>query len=441
VLTRRDTLRLLGLAVLATSSATLAACGAATGSGPSGAAADPGLVVAHVRRSPGDPAQIGQVVAGLHHLAGGLYAQLAGAVDGNLACSPYSVAVALAMTRNGALGTTAEEMDGVLGVKDLAGYNDGVNALTRAVEGLAGSFPRGDGDQAVIALDAANALFGDGTMTWSARFLDALAASYGAGMRTVDFVGDAEGARTRINSWTAERTSDKIPEILPKGVVDELTRLVLVNALYFKAPWQQQFKKEATLTRPFHRPSGAVDVPMMAADLNAAGYAEGDSWQAVRLPYFGGTLAMTVVLPADGQLPAVESAVASGGLAAILTASASMSAVRLSLPRWTFRTAVSLKDVLSALGMPTAFTDAADLTAMTDDHADLHIGAVLHQTFVAVDEQGTEAAAATAVTVDLESAIAEPVVVTVDRPFLFVIHDATHLTPHFVGRVADPTAA
>jgi len=438
MLTRRHTLRLLGLSVLATSSAVLTACGEQTGSTrPAGA--DDGVVTGDASGSPGDPEGIGTVVDGLHHLTGGLYAELA-REDGNLAFSPYSVAVALAMTRNGAAGSTAAEMDGVLGIADLDAYNDGLNALGRGLDALAGSFKQPGDDPAVIALDGANALFGDGSMDWSGEFLDALARSYGAGMRVVDFAGDPEAARTRVNEWTDERTHDKIPQILPQGVVDELTRLVLVNALYFKAPWQLPFEEERTTDQPFHRSSGdVVDVPTMAAELNTVGYAAGQGWQAVRLPYFGGTLAMTVVLPEDGGLPALESALAGGDLGRIIGATTQPVGVRLAVPRWTFRGEAALKDALSALGMPTAFTDDADFTPMTDDDADLHIGAVLHQAFVAIDEHGTEAAAATAVTVGLTSAVAEYVDMTVDRPFLFVIHDVEHLAPLFVGRVSDPS--
>ena len=400
---------------------------------------DVALVASDVERSPGDPAAIGAVVAALHGLAGGLYGRLA-TTPGNLALSPYSVAVALAMTRNGAAGATADEMDGVLGSTDLAAYNGGLNALTQAVEGLAGSFPRSGDDPAVIALDSANTLFGDRGTPWRDSFLDTLAASYGAGMRVVDWAHDPEAGREAVNTWTADRTHDKIPEILPAGVVDELTRLVLVNALYFKAPWLVEFHDDLTADQPFHRsPGDAVDVPTMLGELRSVGLAQGDGWQAVRLPYFGNTLAMTVVLPDDGSLADVEALVARGDLTDVLAAP-TPAEIRLRLPRWTFRSDTPLSHVLSDLDMPAAFSDAADFTPMTDDATDLKIGAVLHQTFVAVDEHGTEAAAATAVGMQATS-MPQYTDVTVDRPFLFVIHDVEHLTPLFLGRVADPSAS
>jgi serpin B len=436
MLARRDVLRLIGLAALATSSASLAGCGETSSSG---AAADPGAVVADVTRTPGDPGQIDAVVAAMHRLGGGLYAQLA-TEGANLAYSPYSVAVALAMTRTGALGTTAAEMDDVLGIDDLAAHNDGVNALTRAVEGLAGTFEQPDGDPQEVRLDSANALFGDGSVTWSEDFLTALARSYGAGMRTVDYIGHTEEARTTINAWTADRTHDKIPEIIPGGVLDELTRLVLVNALYFKAPWALPFAEQQTSDRPFHRSeTDTVDVPTMAASLETS-YGEGHGWRAVRLAYVGGALAMTIVLPDPGALADVEQRVAQGELGVILETAVTQAMVELTLPRWKFRTQAALKDALTALGMPMAFSLDADFTAMSDDDADLHIGAVLHEAFIAVDERGTEAAAATAVVMQDESAPAVRVEVAVDRPFLFAIHDIEHLAPLFVGKVVDPMA-
>lgn len=432
--TRRDVLRLLSLAALATSTGALVACGEETGSG----VADPGLVAARAERTSGDASQIPAVVQSLHQLTGGLYAQL-GTEEGNLALSPYSVAVALAMTRNGAVGRTADEMDQVLGIRDVAAHNDGINALTQAIEGLAGTYEQDGGDPAVIALDSANALFGDKSVEWNEQFLDALARSYGAGMRTVDYVGHTEEARAQINQWTADRTHDKIPEILPQGLLDTLTRLVLVNALYFKAPWQTPFEENLTADRAFHRSeTDTVDVPTMSIYLSSAGYAEGPNWLALRLPYVGRTLAMTVILPEAGALADVEHLVSTGELGAILESDREAS-VRLRLPKWTFRTQAPLTQVLGTLGMPTAFTEQADFSDMTD-RVDLHIGAVLHETYVAVDEKGTEAAAATAVAMEAGSAPARPLEVDVDRPFLFVIHDAEHLTPLFVGRVVDPTA-
>ncbi|MBF4764098.1 serpin family protein [Nocardioides islandensis] len=434
--TRRDVLRLIGLAALATSVSSLAACGGDRTSH----AEDVDLVSSDVERTPGDPAVIAPVVAVMHRLGGGLYGGLAG-TPGNLALSPYSVAVALAMTANGAVGATAGEMAHVLGLDiadlDLAAYNGGLGALTQAVEALAITEERPGDEPAVIKLDSANALFGDKATPWRPAYLDTLAASYGAGMRVVDWAGATEAGRVAVNAWTAEQTHDRIPEILPPGSVDALTKLVLVNALYFKAPWQTTFEEHATADLPFHVDGGdPVDVPTMRGTLMGAGYAEVDGCRVVRLPYYGGTLAMTVLLPED-LASFEEQQVAPGNLATYI-ANVSSTAVSLSLPKWTFRPASDLAEVLGALGMPTAFDpSAADFSGMTEDADGLCITDVAHQAWIAVDEAGTEAAAATAVAVGGTS-MPETVPLVVDRPFLFVIHDVEHGTPLFVGRVTDP---
>ena len=376
-------------------------------------------------------------IAALHDLGAGLYGQL-GAKEGNLALSPYSVAVALAMTQNGARGQTLAEMTDVLGDVDPERLNGGLNALTLYVESLAGTKEKLDGEKGEIALRAANQLFGEQTTTFEKPFLDTLAREYGAGLRAVDFKGDYEGARIAINDWTAERTEDRIEDLIPADVLNNLTRLVLVNALYLKAPWEQHFEKELTDDRDFHLVDGpTVSVPTMT--LQSRGglqLGSGDGWQALQMPYAGRELAMTIVLPDEGRLADVEAEVAGGALTAMLD-SVQPAEVAVSLPTWTFKTEAPLKETLTALGMPMAFDDRrADFSAMTTEEH-LFIAAVLHQTFIAVDEEGTEAAAATAVVAQAES-MPQYVPFVADRPFLFVIHDVEHGTPLFLGRVTDP---
>lgn len=432
VLARRDTLRLSLLAVLGlTSASTLAACSGVTGIAD---VQQPGLVSSSVQRSPGDTGAVAGVVAAMHAFGGRVYDAIA-AKPGNVAISPYSIDVALAMALNGAAGKTAREMREVLGVDDPTRFNVGLSALTRDIEALAGSVTRVDGKRGRIELASANALFGDVSMTWQPAFLDLLALHYGAGMGTVDFAHASEAARKAVNAWTAKQTRDRIPEIIQPGQVDPSTRLALVNALYFKAPWNEPFDPEYTSKQPFHLASGrSVDVDMMRGD--ASGIGRGDGWAAVQLPYAGSEVAMTVIVPeGSGSLRAVESAIAAGGLGRIL-ASIRPAPVALGLPRWTFRTEAPLTDVLAELGMPTAFAGAADFSGMTETER-LRIGHVLHQAFVSVDEHGTEAAAATAVVMMIGAALFDEVIV--DRPFVFVIHDVAHGTPLFLGRVTDPS--
>ncbi|MDO9495964.1 MAG: serpin family protein [Nocardioides sp.] len=441
MLDRRSLLRALSLSALAVGAAPLlAACGDDPGKptplGPGGET-ELGLVSSDVLRAEAPATAVPAATASVHALGAGLYGRLA-TTPGNLALSPYSVAVALAMTQNGAVGETRTQMLDVLAA-DADELNEGLNALTVHIEALAGPQERADGTKAEIALGAANALFGEKTMTFEQPFLDTLAREYGAGMRTVDYVGAAEAARTVINEWTAEQTHDRIEEIIPPGVLDALTRLVLVNAIYLKAPWERPFEKDLTEDGPFHLEDGStVTVPMMRPTDGPVALGRGDGWQAVPLPYAGGRVAMTVVLPDEGRLADVEAQVVSGGLPEIL-ASPEPAQVGLVLPRWTFRTEAPLGDALKALGMTLPFeAGRADFSAMTTE-ADLYISAVLHQAFIAVDEEGTEAAAATAVVMtDSGAPVMTPLVV--DRPFLFVIHDVEHGTPLFVGRVSDPSA-
>ena len=437
---RRALLRGLGLALTGAAAAPLAGCDSGGGSGGSVEGISD-IALAQVARAAPDPASLPAAVAAVQAFTADLYRRLAGAAaaTGNVVCSPYSVAVALAMTRNGARGTTASEMEAVLHAPPLDRWNAGLNTLQGHLDGRAGRRKRQDGSTATISLDVANSLWAQRGVTWEGAFLDALARDYGSGVHLVDYRADADAARTRINAWTSTRTHGRIPKLIPSGVLDDFTRLVLVNAIYLKAPWEQPFTPALTGDAPFTRGDGSrVTVKMMRQSDLTTGYAAGPGWQVVGLAYAGSQLAMAVIVPDPGRLGALERSLDGVALRGMLTGLAP-TVVSLSLPRWTFRTQADLKAVLIALGMPTAFTDKADFSGMTTDEQ-LLIAAVLHEAFVAVDEEGTEAAAATAVVMQELSAPIHQVEVTADRPFLFVIHDVETGTPVFIGRVADPTA-
>lgn len=434
MLARRTVLRGLSLSVLAVGAVgVLDACSGDQDPGlQPGGSTDLTLVSSDIERAAPEPGATAGGATSMHRLGAGLWPQLP--TEGNVAISPFSVAVALGMTLNGAKGTTLDEMLEVLGVGSAEEVNAGFNAVAQHVESLAGRVERPDieDDDAEIVLDSANSLFGQTGVAWEKPFLDALAASYGAGVQQVDYVKATESARDLINAWTAEQTRDKITELIPEGALDELTRLVLVNALYFKAPWNVPFESSLTEDKDFRRADGStVSVPMMRKP-DAYG-ASGPGWQSARLAYAGDKLAMTVVLADD-----LDALVAGGTLADVIGAGTT-GPVDLTMPRWTFRTQSPLRDALIELGMPTAFAPGgADFSAMTREEQ-LFVSAVLHEVFIAVDERGTEAAAATAVVMSVTSAGPTPGVLVLDRPFLFVIHDTEFGIPLFVGRVGDPS--
>lgn len=443
VMTRRDLVRSLlwggtGIAV----PSVLAGCGRAPDDrdGLADASAQgPGLAVAQVARTRAGEEHLPEAAAAVRDLTADVYRRLA-AEPANLICSPYSVAVALAMTRNGARGETAAEMDRVLGSADLSDYNAGMNALTRAIESRAGAQKRADGSTATVALDVANSLWGQRDTRWEAEFLAALARFYGAGMHLVDYKSNAEAARTLINRWAADKTHDRIPDLIPTGALDALVRLVLVNAIYLKAPWEEPFESSLTKPRPFRRSDGSVvRVPMMSGALELAAVGSGPGWRAARLPYAGRDLAMTVVVPDDADLQQFSQSLDETRLKQILSGLKQVPMLNLQLPRFKVRLNTELTEHLAALGMPTAFDpNRADFSGMTTQER-LFISDVFHDAYIAVDEKGTEAAAATAVVVSAVSAPI-PVTLTVDRPFLFVVHDVETATPLFIGHVADPSA-
>jgi len=409
-------------------------------------AAAVGTVYGTAPRAAADPAGLPAAAALVRAFSADLYRELAGA-PGNLVCSPYSVAVALAMARAGARGRTATEMDSVLHVDSLHGATEPVaglgaafDALTRAVDSRAGTHRNALGRQARVDLHVANSLWGQSGERWEQPFLDDLSRWYGTGLQTVDYARAAEAARVAIDRWVSAHTAGRIPQLIPAGVLDGLTRLVLVNAIVLTAPWDLPFEKDLTKPAAFTRADGStVGVPMMHTHDQADQlYARGAGWQAVDLPYAGRQLAMALVLPDPGRLAAVEAALTGPGLQS-MTSGFSRRWVQVSVPRWTARTSADLRSPLSTLGMPTAFGDQADFSGMTTQEA-LYIKAVLHQAWIEVDEQGTKAAAATAIVGEAMSLRVGPhVVLDFDRPFLWIIHDVTTGTPLFLGRVTDPS--
>jgi len=373
------------------------------------------------------------VVAANNRFALDLYARLADEEDGNIFFSPFSISSALAITYEGARGTTADEIRAVFHLPNdpavireefaatMAGINNGSSAYT---------------------LRTANALWAEQTYPFLPAYISTAERYYSADTTNLDFITKPEQSRITINKWVEEQTEDKIKDLLPEGSIDPLTRLVITNAIYFKGTWVKQFDEEKTTEENFRTGTGTtIRVPMMQrTDKDAVyGYAETDALQVLSMPYetdSGKELSMLVILPRTDDLTAVElDAESLSDLQQNLTSRR----VMVYFPKFTLETKYSLPPTLSAMGMPTAFTGAADFSGM-DGTTDLFIDDVIHQAFVEVNEEGTEAAAATAVVMKLSSMpVEEPIpVFRADHPFIFLIRDDETGNILFMGRVMNP---
>jgi serpin B len=356
--------------------------------------------------------------------------------EGNLFYSPHSISLALAMTYAGARGETEQQ------IADTLHYTLPQDRLHPAFNWLDLELAsRGEGaegkDDGGFRLNVANSTWGYKDHTFLPEYLDTLALNYGAGMRLVDFVGDPEGARVAINDWVSDETEERIKDIIPPGAIDEMTRLVLANAIYFNAAWAEPFEEGQTQDGPFYLlDGGQVTVPMMHQTASF-GYAEGAGYQAVELPYDGRELSMVILLPAAGEFESFENSLDAGRVDAIVN-DLTYQEIALTMPKFEIESNFSLVEALAEMGMPLAFSMDADFSGM-DGTRELYIGEVLHKAFVSVDEAGTEAAAATAVEMQLKGAPMDPVTVTANRPFIFFIRDIETGAILFVGRVVNPS--
>ena len=263
--------------------------------------------------------------------------------------------------------------------------------------------------------------------------------NYGAGMFVEDFIADPDLSRGHINDWVADQTNDKIPELLPPGSISAATRLVLTNAIYFKASWSIPFEPELTKDAQFNLLGGnQVNVPMMSVS-ELFRYGKGANWQAISLPYVGEQVAMLVIVPDVGTYATFEQGLDGDQLVAILN-SLEMRLGDISMPKFKVDSDLSLRQTLISLGIEAAFdADAADFSAI-DGELGLSISDVIHSATVAVDEEGTEAAAATAVVFVGTSGPADPFTLAIDRPFMYSIVDLPTGAVLFMGRVLDPTS-
>jgi serpin B len=357
--------------------------------------------------------------------------------EDNLFYSPYSISLALAMTYAGARDETAQQMaDTLQFLLEQERLHPAFNLLDAELasrgEGAAGKDGKG------FRLNIVNAIWGQKDYSFLSTFLDVLAENYGAGLRILDFINETEQSRLTINDWVSDQTEGRIEDLIPQGAIDALTRLVLTNAIYFNAAWAYPFDEKITANGPFYLlDGGQITVPMMK-QTESFSYAEGEGYQAVELLYDGGELSMVILLPEAGKLEAFEEGLQARYVCDIISG-LQPTEVALTMPRFEFESEFSLKDTLAGMGMPIAFSSIADFSGMTGNR-ELSISDVVHKAFVAVDEAGTEAAAATAVIMKYTAVPEPPVEVTLDRPFIFLIRDIETGAILFVGRVVNPAA-
>ncbi|MDD4902405.1 MAG: serpin family protein [Patescibacteria group bacterium] len=377
------------------------------------------------------PEGINSVVGANNQFALDLYAELKTA-DGNIFFSPFSISSALAMVDEGARGKTAEEIQSV--------FHFPADASSRQ-SSFAALYNQINQPDAKYQLSIANALWAQKDYKFLDEYLNVLEKYYAGQATNVDFKNATEQARLAINQWVEDKTNNKIKDLFPRGALNALTRLVITDAIYFKGTWIKQFDKKLTSDEDFRVSSAnSVKVKMMQLTGEEANFnfAETADLQILEMPYDGDKLSMMILLPKNDDLSGLESSLSSAKISD-WKSQLQEQRVDVYLPKFTFDTKYSLNGTLAKMGMPTAFTGQADFSGM-DGTKNLAIQLVIHQAFVAVDEEGTEAAAATGVAV---AASAMPIprqipVFRADHPFLFLIQDKDSGNILFLGRVSNP---
>lgn len=384
-------------------------------------------------------------VGGTNGLAIGMYRELvAGCEAGdNVFFSPLSISAALSLTYEGARGETMQEFEQVLGIPSDTLGDWGRPQYHESMAGVLGML---DGEDKPYDLAVANSLWGEQSMPFLPQFVNELNANYDAGLELVDFKGAAEAQRVRINDWVAERTNDRIQNLLPEDSLDDLTRLVLVNAIYFKARWSNTFYEGATQEADFYRSADeTVVVPMMRHHEDRFNVGEFDGYSALQMHYEGGDLSMVVLLPDERDGLAVLERELTPELIDQTLGGMDYETCNVWLPKWEMTLDYNLIPALQELGMERAFDLArADFRGISDssEGEGLYISGAFHKAFIAVDEYGAEAAAATAIAVSDAAGPPQPeniVDFRADHPFIYIIRDNRTGAIVFMGRVTDPS--
>lgn len=344
--------------------------------------------------------------------------------------SPWSISSALGMTYEGARGKTAEEMRDVLHFPE--------NDIARR-SSFASLYNKINEKEKAYELSTANALWAEKNYPFLEEYTGTVENYYAGKVTNLDFITDAENSRQTINSWVEKQTKDKIKNLLPQGSIDHLTRLVLTNAVYFKGTWVMQFDKGLTKDEDFKvNAEETVKVPMMYIGKEETfNYAETDELQAIELPYKGEKISMLILLPKENKMEELENLLNVEKLNELRDSLREQEVV-VSIPKFKFETEYSMADTLNQMGMPNAFNPAeADFSGM-DGTKNLFISAVIHKAYVDVNEEGTEAAAATAIIMTMGAARSERF--NADHPFIFIIQQKETGTILFMGKVVNPVA-
>jgi serpin B len=354
--------------------------------------------------------------------------------DGNVFFSPYSISTALAMTYEGARGQTAEEMQKVFY------FPEDSNTMRN---GYANLYAEINKPGKKYKLSAANALWAENDFQFLDEYFNVVDQYYNGKVTNLNFKQDSEGSRVTINNWVEDKTNDKIKDLIPSGLITPMTRLVLTNAVYFKGEWVKQFNKDDTIERDFTTDSNNVVKAFMMQrtdDESIYNYGENNILQILEMPYSGDDLSMLIILPKDNNLEDVEKAFTTDKLSDWKD-ELKEQRVNVLLPSFKFETKYFMAEDLAEMGMPTAFGNAADFSGMTGK-MDLAISQVIHQAFVEVNEEGTEAAAATAVIMrETSTGLGGPTipVFNANHPFIFIIQQKDTGNILFMGRVSNPT--
>jgi len=374
---------------------------------------------------------LGTVSRGINKFSFDLYKKLKDEnKEKNLFYSPASISIALAMTYAGARGNTEKQMADVL---NFTLPQDRLHsAYSKLIENLKSAKD--------YELSIANALWLQKDYKLLQEFLNIMGKYYKGGFNEVDYIGDPQGARIKINDWVSKETKEKIKDILQPGDITKLTRLVITNAIYFKGKWLTEFDKEFTRDEDFYLINGQKTKVKMMYQENRFNYYENNDLQLLEMPYKGDKVSMVIILPKTGKFVTVENMIDEKKLQELINNTTKIK-VKAYIPRFKFTQRFDLSEDLSKMGMEDAFDEnKADFSGINGRKNDLYISKVIHKTFVEVNEEGTKAAAATAVIIFTKSApiIEEPVIFKADHPFIFLVRDKEAGSILFMGRVMDP---